>query len=395
MKKTTGAASAVLVGALAAGGIVAPATAEAALYKSDTLKIFADFRLRYENDFDSDKTSGAERDERERVRIRGRLGAYWMPGGKNGTYSFGARLRTGSDDSQQSPHWTIHVNDGISHGDRDINLDKYYAKGKWGNSSAWVGRNGLGIYKNNEMFWDDDVTVLGINASHKHDLGNGNALKLNLGHARTPYGMHDWSGTVSHAQLVFTSGNGLSFASYGGGKLTLAAGYFYINGDGGDKQSGMFLRGNGDRDYKIFVGNIKWQTEVMGIPLTLGADGFHNSENYSSSDINDDEVDGYVVQATLGKVKKPWDVQVGVYYADIDKYAVNNSFAQDDWMRWGSATQTRGSGFDGYELRGVVGILKNMKMVARYYDVEATQKIMGASNKEDGRRFRVDFNFKF
>jgi len=257
-------------------------------------------------------------------------------------------------------------------------------KGKFGNTSAWVGRNGFPFWKQNELFWDDDVTVLGASGSHKVDLGS-DSLTTNLGYFTTPAGMDDFSGTLVAAQLVYKLSS----------SLTLTGGYFDINGDGSDSQAGLFLGGNGGRDYEIWVGDVQWNSAVSGVPISLGADIYHNAENYPSTDLNKDETDGYVLQAKLGKVKKWGDWQGAIYYADLEKYAINSSFSQGDWMRWGTATQTRSSGLDGFEYRLVYGLLNNLKVVARYYDVEANEKVASGNNQEDGKRFRIDFNYTF
>ena len=66
---------------------------------------------------------------------------------------------------------------------------------------------------------------------------------------------------------------------------------------------------------------------------------------------------------------------------------MNNSFAQDDWVRWGSLSgQTRGSNLKGHELRFVHHFGKRTHVVARLYLVESVAGI------EDGNRFRVDLN---
>lgn len=83
------------------------------------------------------------------------------------------------------------------------------------------------------------------------------------------------------------------------------------------------------------------------------------------------------------------DWLVGYYYADIETLAVNSSFAQDDWMRWGSATDTRGSDFHGHEFRFGYVLPWKWKLLARFYSVESN------NNPEDGNRFRIDFNRKF
>ena len=91
----------------------------------------------------------------------------------------------------------------------------------------------------------------------------------------------------------------------------------------------------------------------------------------------------------LGSLKERGDWLAAYYYARIETFAVNSSFAQDDWVRWGSATETRASNLKGHELRFAYAFEKNINLVARLYLVEAI------TTAEDGNRFRVDLNFKF
>ncbi len=153
------------------------------------------------------------------------------------------------------------------------------------------------------------------------------------------------------------------------------------------------------RDYTIWVGNIQAKWKAGNIPLTLGLDIIHNSEDYSDADIDPffsvtdavdpDDTDGYVLSLKAGQLKAAGDWLGAYYYARIETFAVNSSYAQDDWVRWGSATESRGSNMRGHELRLARAFAKNMNLVARLYIVEAI------TNKEDGNRLRVDFNYKF
>ena len=90
-------------------------------------------------------------------------------------------------------------------------------------------------------------------------------------------------------------------------------------------------------------------------------------------------------------MKNKGDWLAAYYYARIEQFAVNNSFAQDDWVRWGSATQTRASNMQGHEFRGAYVLMKNMNLVGRLYLTEAVSD----NNDEDGNRFRLDLNYKF
>ena len=133
------------LGALILGGLLAIGTtlpAMAAIYETDKLKVYGDFRLRMEQDWDSQTSSGNDRDDRLRARIRLRVGMNYKP---TDMFDFGIRLRTGSDESQQSPHITIEDFNNNDAGDSDINFDKWYLKAKRDDLWGWVGRNGLPI----------------------------------------------------------------------------------------------------------------------------------------------------------------------------------------------------------------------------------------------------------
>ncbi len=80
---------------------------------------------------------------------------------------------------------------------------------------------------------------------------------------------------------------------------------------------------------------------------------------------------------------------LGYSYAHIETFAVNASYAQDDWIRFGAGAQTDASGFKGHEIRLGYAISKNINLLARLYLVDAI------TTRQDGNRFRVDLNWKF
>ena len=105
--------------------------------------------------------------------------------------------------------------------------------------------------------------------------------------------------------------------------------------------------------------------------------------------VNRDETLGYVFSATLGQLKKRRDWLVGYYYAHIETFAVNAAYAQDDWSRFGSATQSDASDFEGHEIRLAYAFSKNVNLMARMFLVDAI------TTRQDGNRFRLDLNWKF
>jgi len=191
-------------------------------------------------------------------------------------------------------------------------------------------------------------------------------------------------GDMAVGQIVYSTGiNNVD--------LTIAGGVIALSGE--DSASSNLLSGNDLRDYTIWVGNLQVKTYVANIPVSLGFDYMHNSEDYSATDLvgtptgtTDDDTEGFVFQILLGKDNNKNDWLLGYSYADIETLAVNSSYAQDDWMRWGDAAQTRASDFSGHEFRVAYVLPWKVKVLARLYSVESN------NNSEDGNRFRIDFN---
>ena len=121
----------------------------------------------------------------------------------------------------------------------------------------------------------------------------------------------------------------------------------------------------------------------------------NNFKDYNAADVaplavaNQGETFGYALSATLGQLKKKHDWLVAYTYAHIETLAVNASFAQDDWVRFGSGPQTDASDFEGHEARVAYAVSKNINLMARLYFVEAI------TTSQNGNRFRMDVNWRF
>ncbi len=347
------------------------------------LSLSGDFRFRLESDFDSVKSNGVEREDRARTRIRARVRLNYE---HNDWASFGAQMRSGSDDSHQTPNITIVDFDDNDTGDLDFNLDKWYFKAKKGGAWTWVGRNSIPFWKQNELFWSDNVTIAGMGLGFK--AGGNNQFAINTGYFSLPVGMREFSGNLALGQAVFST-------KFGGSGFTAAAGLLSFEANADDDDAIVLLTKNGLRDYQIWVGSLQAKFMLGSLPLTIGGDWIHNDEDYSETDPdpftvkNRDETEGYVGSIHLGQTKNPGDWQLGYYYAHIETLAVNASYAQDDYARWGSAVEARLSNMKGHELRFKYKATKELGIVARLYVVEAI------TTDEDGNRFRLDFNYKF
>ena len=358
------------------------ATAEEAVGFLDGLSYYGDLRLRFEADYDSRRPDGTMRNDRNRGRVRFRFGLNYE---FDSQWKAGVRVRTGSHRSQQSPHLTFVTDDGPTD-DLEFVVDKYFLAYQDDDWNIWVGRNAFPFWKQHELFWDDDVTPTGVAASSTHQWAGGD-LTGTVGGFYLPDGGHEVHQPMVAGQTKFTK-------SCGNIELTVAPGFFYFFAE--SEPSRYLLNGNGMRDYAIGSFQTRLSSDVNGLPVTLGADLYKNFEDYSVGEgdpfitpANKDDDFGYVLSAQVGSIAEQGDWLFAYYYAYIETFAVNSSYSEDDWMRWGNGPQTRSSDFKGHEIRFAYALRDNLNIMARWYSTESI------NTREDGKRFRVDLNWKF
>ena len=379
LQRTSLAATAFLVTACASQA-AAPTTGLNWIDNNTNLTFYGDVRLRYELDWDSQNAAGVERADRHQDRLRARLGFNYR---LSDDWSFGSRIRTGSSRSQQSPHLTFVADDDLRD-DLDFVADRYFVQFKHEAFTGWAGRNASPFWQQNELFWDEDVTPTGVAGTYDVKLGDG-TLSTIAGGFYLPDGGYDLNGQMLAGQFKYSLPIKTS-------QLTAAAGLHFLNGESG---ANNLRNRNGDRDYLIGVASAQWSIPLNGIPLTLGGDVFNNFKDYDAADAapfpasDDDETFGFLLSASLGQLKKQHDWLLAYYYAHIETFAVNASYAQDDWVRFGNGPQTDASDFKGHEIRLGYALSKNINVMARLYLVDAITTI------QDGNRFRFDLNWKF
>jgi hypothetical protein len=344
------------------------------------LTFYGDLRLRYELDWDSQNAAGVARDDRNRGRARARVGLNYQIADD---WSFGTRVRTGNSRSQQSPHLTFVSDDGIRD-DLDFVLDRYFVQFKHGSFTGWGGRNISPFWQQNELFWDEDVTPTGLAGTYDARVGEG-TLSGTAGAFYLPDGGYDLNGQMLAGQIKYALPVKPS-------QFIVAGGLYFMNGHSG---ANNLLTRNGDRDYFIGQASAQWSVPIGKIPLTFGADVMKNFENYSAADVapfpatDTDETFGYVLSVLLGQLKQRNDWLIGYYYAHIETFAVNASYSTDDWSRFGNAVQAANSDIKGHEVRLAYAISKNINVMARVFLVDAITTV------QDGKRFRLDLNWKF
>jgi len=348
--------------------------------KIQNLKLYGDVRYRSEQDWNALKTNGFYRPNRFRMRYRFRFGFNYK-WDKN--VEFGGRIRSGNPLNQQSPHVSI----GHEFEPSAISIDKVYIKYKFKSLWAWVGKNSFPFWKQNELFWDDDVNPEGLSAGANFKL-NEKGMKLTaVSGFFVPNNLGQIS--VNEARILALQFNLMNKAkdfSY-----TISSGLFSFN----DLPNTPDGTGTFFMDYQIW--NSGLQIKLNNMPLYFGFDYFNNLKNYTNNtNINAvfaNETTGYVANITYGKSKNKGDIQVGYYYSSIGKYAVVDYFAQDDWVRWGNANFTRSSNFAGSELRFKYTIGKNFNAVVRGFFVDGIKT--DGPYIESSNRIRLDLNIKF
>jgi hypothetical protein len=346
-----------------------------------SLTFSGDLRVRYEEDWDSHTASGTRRMDRERARARARLQAAAK---LSDEWSFTTRIRTGNRDSQQSPHLTFWSSDDLED-DLEVAFDRYVFAFKEKSFTAAMGRTNLPFWHPIEMVWDEDVTPTGVSAGYETKIGT-STVTATAGAFAMPDGMVQLNGRLIGGQVKV-------LYPVSGYQLTSALSLYTLQGE----NDAEFLRNrNGARDYLIATTSFQLSGRVQQkLPYAVGCELIRNLESYNAADAapfaisQSDEKSGFVVFASLGQLKSKADWTVAYSYARIETFAVNASFAQDDWARFGSSTQSDLTDIKGHEFRAAYAVSATVNVVARVFLVEAI------TTAQDGNRFRVDLNWKF
>ena len=138
--------------------------------EQDRFRPFGNFRVRLEQDWDSIQGNGDERDDRLRLRVRLRAGVETRI---SDHWSALVAARSGPELSQQSPHITIVDFESGPTGPYEFNLDHWFLNYNQGDFAAWIGRNEMSYWHQDDLFVFDNVTYPGAGASYHHSLGGG------------------------------------------------------------------------------------------------------------------------------------------------------------------------------------------------------------------------------
>ena len=353
------------------------------------LEFTSDFRFRIEHDWNGVRTDGSSPNDRSRLRYRFRFGLNYTLD-KNST--FGARIRSGRLDDQQGPHITLGGNNG-EFGLVEVGLEKLFYQFKTKNIRAWIGKNTLPLKKLNELFWNDNVFPEGVALKYKifsNPESVFNELAFNAGHfiIQSRGKSFDTDRFAQFFQLDLSLlDNRLSI---------FPAFYSFRNlGNIPDGQHTFEL------DYSII--HLGTEINILKKPkFNLGLELYSNIEDYAAhqsiASEFQDQKQGWVVSAKLGRLEKKGDWHFQFFYANLQKFAVVDYFAQNDWVRWDysseGATGSRITNFQGFEFQVGYLIKENFNLILRTYMVRSLVSLENEF-KESGNRVRIDLNIKF
>jgi hypothetical protein len=359
--------------------------------KDKKLKLYSDVRFRVEADRNSDKKIKDEkRTDRDRLRYRARFGLKYD---MTDNIEFGMRARTGAANNPQSPHVTI----GRYMESGQFSIDKAYIKLKINYFWAIAGKNSMPFWGQNEMLWDGDVNPEGVSFGGKLKLSDNTKLGSVFGYYILANNVLVDTENKNPSQTFFNHNN-MMIAQLKlcniikDNKLTVSSGLIAAN------NKGNFKDDFDNFEYAIWATSLQYKLNNFG--LTLGVDYFNNIVDYkdyiSVANNHKDQKTGYVGSIKYGKGK----FVTAFTYASIQKYAVIDMFAQDDWARW-DTTDDNGhsyatlSNFKGFELNFKYKFTSKYNTTLRFWDVRGLVFETDGNQLQSGTRIRLDFNMKF
>jgi hypothetical protein len=352
------------------------------------LTFIGDMRSRLlEHDWEVVTADGKTLDPRTRMRVRMRFGFNYQ---YSSTLSFGARIRTGSANEQQSPHITLGANESAN---IPIGADRAFIKYSNKGFTAWTGKNSFPFYTHDDLFVTQDISPEGIYGSYEYKM-NAN-WKIKPAAAFFIINSNGKSLQRDRTMRVFQV---LGTYKNRGNELNLSTGYFSTDSIGNLPDATQTFRLN----YHESVSSMKFTYGGSKFPISVAGNVMLNLAGLVDSNIVKNNLQeqktGYSITLELGKLKMAKDVLLSVTYAHIEKYAVLDYFAQDDWMRWGfsgNAGGTRGSNFKGFEFRAAYAFGPNCNLVARTYLIGGLAPNKNGASLETNNRFRLDLNVGF
>jgi outer membrane murein-binding lipoprotein Lpp len=328
---------------------------------TDKVKIKADLRYRYEG------IDQEGRDERERHRVRARLG---IIGQVNDNVELGVQLATGGND-----HRPTNQTLGGDGSTKEIGLDLGYVK--WSPTDSVDVTAGKMKYpwEKNALayFFDGDYNPEGLAIN----FDNGGMVFANAHWLQIAERSSDDDSSVVGGQVGLRGDLG-GIGVYG------AVGYQdYIDVKG----FAPCFEGNCNGNSVDEDGNLIYDYNIIyvggGVKFDIGP-GLDVFAGYAQNQDADDGDTAYSYGAKLGKAKAPGTWEIAVVYEDHEKDALYGGIVDSDFG--GGNTDV-----DGWVLKGGYAVAKNWTVGLTYL----SNSIDKTGNERDYDRYQLDFQWKY
>ena len=350
---------------------------------AEKIKINGDMRYRYES-IDDDRKNVGDADERNRSRLRARLG---ITAQVSDDVKAGFALATGTSGGDPiSSNSTF----GSSNSDKGIVLDQGYIAWKfYDNITLTAGKTKVPYFKpgKSSLIFDGDLRPEGAHIKYKN-----NSIFATLGYNF----LNSDDGSSGNKDIIETYGAqvGYKFKLDKNTKVTVGLGYYNIPLSGseladvladefGNTASGTTYA----YDYEIQQVFAEVKTKILGQKSTFYADYIKNDGDSNIDGISDPKEDsGFVYGVKVGNAKKRGDLAFGYAYQDLEQDATFGAHTDSDFG--GGGTDTKGS-----KISGALGLSKNTSLALVYFDTEYGKESRG--EEFDYERLQVDLKTKF
>jgi Putative porin len=306
--------------------------------------------------------------------------------------SFGARLRSeGSTTDQQSANFTLGTSS--ENAPIAIGIDRAFIKYQYKGLTAWTGKNTNSFYYHDEFFWSENVSHEGVYAEYEFRLSGGWKIKPAAGFfIITSNGTPFRSDRTQKALQIHVNHKTAE------SELNFATGLFKMDSLGNTPDGAATF----PIDYNLSVTTAKYSYNAGTMPISIAANYIINTSDLTTvptivANNHQDQKKGYSLTLEYGRLKAKNDYLFGFTYAHIEKYAIVDYFAQDDYMRWGftGASGTRSSNFQGFELKAAYAFGPKCNITARTFIVNGIAPNKPAATLETNNRFRLDMSIGF
>lgn len=352
------------------------------------LVFYGDFRARpLEHDWNVMTADGKILDPRTRMRVRLRFGFNYQ---YSKTMSFGARIRTGTANEQQSPHVTLGATESAN---LPIGLDRAFVKYSNRGLTAWTGKNTFPFYTVDDLFCTADFSPEGAFASYEWKAGS----KLKITPAAAYFVLNSTGKSFRRDRSMKAVQAKANFKS-GATEVSFSSGLFVMDSLGNTPDGTATFLVN----YRESFSNLKITWNRGKLPVSVYGNLMHNFAMLGDPNMMENSLDnqktGYSATLEIGGLAAAKNWQLAATWAHIEKYSVVDYYAQDDWMRWGfsgGAGGTRGSNYEGFELRAGYAFGPKFNLVARAYFIDGIAPNKTNATLETNNRFRLDLNIGF